>query len=66
MLRTTIDRRSIVDVTIRYVTTADTRNWESTRSCFTDDVVAAYDILGDKILHAATAVVESSSPESKC
>lgn len=37
------DKQDIAEVVVRYSTGIDRRDWDLFRTCFTDDVIAAYD-----------------------
>lgn len=42
-----LDEKAIVDVTIRYATALDTKDWQRLRECFTPDAVARYGVIAD-------------------
>ena len=45
-LRTLVDRQQLVDVSTRYATALDTRDWALLQSCFVPDAVGDYDTIG--------------------
>lgn len=53
-LRALLDRQEIIDLTIRYATALDARDWALLRSCFVPDAVGRYDTLGKLEGYVAT------------
>ena len=53
-LRAVLDRQEIIDVSIRYATALDTRDWALLRSCFMPDAVGQYDTIGNLEGYVAT------------
>jgi len=53
-LRAVLDRQDVVDLTIRYATALDSRDWELLRSCFVPDAVGQYDTVGKLEGYVAT------------
>jgi ketosteroid isomerase-like protein len=58
-LQALLDEKAIVDVTIKYATALDTKDWEKLRECFTPDAVAHYGVIADCV--GADAIIEQVS-----
>ncbi|WP_020108375.1 nuclear transport factor 2 family protein [Nocardia sp. 348MFTsu5.1] len=54
-----LDERAIKDVTIKYATALDTKNWRQLRECFTRDAVAHYGVIPD--CEGVNAIIEQVS-----
>jgi ketosteroid isomerase-like protein len=56
-LRTLVDTQAVVQVTLRYATAIDSRDWDLFASCFAVDAVAHYHQPGQDDIHGRDAIL---------